>query len=118
MSKVVRLFLIAMICMVSALPVSVAERVQAQEQTPQADTAATTCCKVFLPLIQITSSQAANTDVKAASQPPSQQGQVEVTQAIHQDVSQPLRNAKVASPSASNMREQPLRLIPPAGANT
>jgi hypothetical protein len=44
-------------------------------------------------------------------------GPVEVSAAIHSDVSQPLRDVKVSAPSAANMREQPLRLIPPAGGS-
>ena len=42
-------------------------------------------------------------------------GGVEVRQAVQHDVSGPLRDAKVASPSAANMKERPLRPLPPIG---
>ena len=44
-------------------------------------------------------------------------GGVEVSSAIKADISAPLRDAKVSAPSAANMREQPMRLIAPAGGS-
>jgi hypothetical protein len=51
------------------------------------------------------------------TQPPPN-GPVEVSSAVKSDVSAPLRDAKVSAPSSSNLREQPLRLIPPSGGST
>ena len=50
--------------------------------------------------------------------PPENPGGPEVSPAVQADVSAPLRDAPVSAPSAANMREQPLRLIPPAGPMT
>jgi hypothetical protein len=57
------------------------------------------------------------TPTQAAPAAQSGVGPVEVSSAVHADVSAPLRDMakSVTVPSASNMREQPLRLIPPAG---